>query len=648
MPATAASAIAAMRAGERRSTATHYKPTSGTSCAPCRSVRAVRFGRCAASVDSSDPPRPALTTVAIVRAAGDAIRHRGPDHGATAPLGRCTLGYRRLSVIDLATGDQPVTNESGDVVVVFNGEIYNYRALRAALERQGHELTGTGDTPALPHLYEQHGDAFVEHLDGMFALAVWDALAGSSLLARDRFGKKPLLWTQLADGTVAFASELKALRQIPRRRAARRPRAARRLPRARLRARRPHSSAGINRSRRAASLSVERRPGHGRALLAARCSPGRPRPTQRRGMDRGGPGRAFAQPYASGSSRTSHSGRSSLAASTRASSWRPWPRRAARPCERSRSGSPKHDTTSAATRAWSPSALARSHEELLVEPDAAALLPRLADAYDEPFGDTSTLPTFLVCGARAAVRHGRPRRRRRRRDLRWLRAVSRARARRSASTGCRPALPGSRRARFAACRGTHGATLGSVPPARFLDTTGLDPAERYGRLMQSFPRDLRQNLWTDDARHRIGELENCRGTARTAARERHLRAPAHRRRHVPAGRPPLQGRYRVDGALARAAGSAPRLRARGARARPPRRPHAATARPARSRCDGRSQPTCRPRSSTAARPASVCPSPRWFREELRDLAGDVLLGSSGARARPVPARGRRAPAAGAH
>ena len=148
-----------------------------------------RYGsrRCAASVDSCDRAEAGPDDVAIVRAAGDAIRHRGPDHGATAPLGRCTLGYRRLSVIDLATGDQPVANEDGAVVAVFNGEIYNYRELRAELEAQGHDLRGTGDTPTLPHLYEQHGDAFVEHLDGMFALAIWDA-------ARQRLdpGPRPL------------------------------------------------------------------------------------------------------------------------------------------------------------------------------------------------------------------------------------------------------------------------------------------------------------------------------------------------------------------------------------------------------------------------------------------------------------------------
>ncbi len=87
-------------------------------------------------------------------------------------------------MIDLATGDQPVTNENGDVVAVFNGEIYNYRELRASSRRQGHDLRGTGDTPTLPHLYEQHGDAFVEHLDGMFALAVWDNAAAAPASSR--------------------------------------------------------------------------------------------------------------------------------------------------------------------------------------------------------------------------------------------------------------------------------------------------------------------------------------------------------------------------------------------------------------------------------------------------------------------------------
>src|SRR6059058_6168964 len=96
---------------------------------------------------------------------------------------------------------------------VFNGELYNFGELRAELD--GHALRGTGDTPVLPHLYEESGPRFVERLDGMFALALWDGGRERLVLARDRLGKKPLLWTRLTDGTLAFASELKALLRLP-------------------------------------------------------------------------------------------------------------------------------------------------------------------------------------------------------------------------------------------------------------------------------------------------------------------------------------------------------------------------------------------------------------------------------------------------
>jgi asparagine synthase (glutamine-hydrolysing) len=144
-----------------------------------------------------------------------AIRHRGPDDGASTPLDQCVLGHRRLRVIDLETGQQPVTDESGEIVAVFNGEIYNFQALREELAAKGHRVRGTGDTPIIPHLYEEHGERFVERLYGMFALALWDGRRRRLVLARDRVGKKPLLWTRLADGTLAFASELKALMLLP-------------------------------------------------------------------------------------------------------------------------------------------------------------------------------------------------------------------------------------------------------------------------------------------------------------------------------------------------------------------------------------------------------------------------------------------------
>src|SRR5213592_4921819 len=149
----------------------------------------------------------------LVDAMRAALVHRGPDEGSTDAYGRCVLGHQRLRVIDLETGFQPVTNETGDVVCVFNGEAYNFAALRDEL--RGHEVRGTGDTPVLPHLYEESGPHFVERLQGMFALALWDTRRERLVLARDRLGKKPLLYTRLADGTLAFASELKALLRLP-------------------------------------------------------------------------------------------------------------------------------------------------------------------------------------------------------------------------------------------------------------------------------------------------------------------------------------------------------------------------------------------------------------------------------------------------
>src|SRR5947207_9047814 len=156
-------------------------------------------------------PPPALVDAMRAR-----IHHRGPDQGSTDAFGACVLGHQRLQVLDPELGYQPVANERGDVIAVFNGELYNFPELRRELGARGHEVRGTGDTPVIPHLYEEHGPAFVERLSGMFAIALWDARRERLVLARDRVGKKPLLWTHLPDGAVAFASELKALLRLPR------------------------------------------------------------------------------------------------------------------------------------------------------------------------------------------------------------------------------------------------------------------------------------------------------------------------------------------------------------------------------------------------------------------------------------------------
>ena len=146
----------------------------------------------------------------------DAIVHRGPDHGAVAAYGRCVLGYRRLSIIDLVTGDQPVESERGDVAAVFNGEIYNFRELRRELEAKGHEIRGTGDSPLIPHAYEEWGLDFAARLEGMFAIALWDRARRAARARRATgSGRSRCVYARLPDGSLAFASETKALLRLP-------------------------------------------------------------------------------------------------------------------------------------------------------------------------------------------------------------------------------------------------------------------------------------------------------------------------------------------------------------------------------------------------------------------------------------------------
>src|SRR5260221_3734820 len=148
---------------------------------------------------------------AVLQAMCDQIRHRGPDDEGLHVEARCALGMRRLSIIDLSTGHQPMSNEDGSVWVAFNGEIYNYQELRKELLSQGHRFETNSDTETLLHLYEQHGIDGLGRLRGMFAYAVWDAKRQRLLLVRDRFGKKPLYYAALPQG-IYFASELSSLR----------------------------------------------------------------------------------------------------------------------------------------------------------------------------------------------------------------------------------------------------------------------------------------------------------------------------------------------------------------------------------------------------------------------------------------------------
>ncbi len=143
-----------------------------------------------------------------------AMAHRGPDDEGFYFGARAALGMRRLSIIDLATGHQPVRNEDGTVWVVFNGEIYNFRELRRDLEARGHVFYTSTDTEVIAHLYEEYGEHCVEPMRGMFTFAVWDARRETLLLGRDRLGVKPLYYAESA-GRLLFASELKCIIELP-------------------------------------------------------------------------------------------------------------------------------------------------------------------------------------------------------------------------------------------------------------------------------------------------------------------------------------------------------------------------------------------------------------------------------------------------
>ncbi|MBP6820447.1 MAG: amidotransferase 1, exosortase A system-associated [Acidobacteria bacterium] len=150
----------------------------------------------------------------VLRRMTGALAHRGPDDEGFHVAGPIGLGHRRLSIIDVAGGRQPVFNEDATVAVILNGEIYNYRELAKLVESRGHRLRTQSDTETIVHLYEEFGEACVERLHGMFAFALWDSRQQKLLLARDRIGKKPLYFADVS-GALIFGSELKALLEHP-------------------------------------------------------------------------------------------------------------------------------------------------------------------------------------------------------------------------------------------------------------------------------------------------------------------------------------------------------------------------------------------------------------------------------------------------
>lgn len=151
----------------------------------------------------------------VLAAMAEAIAHRGPDHQGLFRDNRCALASRRLSIIDLAGGNQPVVHEPSGAVLVFNGEIYNYQPLRAELTSLGHTFRTRSDSEVLLASFIQWGENCLSRLEGMFAFAIWTPANNSLFLARDRMGKKPLFYAALPDGTLVFASEIKSIFRYP-------------------------------------------------------------------------------------------------------------------------------------------------------------------------------------------------------------------------------------------------------------------------------------------------------------------------------------------------------------------------------------------------------------------------------------------------
>jgi asparagine synthase (glutamine-hydrolysing) len=317
-----------------------------------------------------------------------ALLHRGPDSEGTFVAGGVGLAARRLAIIDLSGGDQPIANEDGTCTVVQNGEIYNYASLRRELERAGHRFRTHSDTETIVHAYEQWGLGFAERLRGMFAIAIWDATLGRLVLARDRFGIKPVYYRDVG-GELSFASELDA------------------LPRGEIDLEALDAFLAFNSIPSPLSIFREIRKlpaGHvltwneGRTSLERYARPG-PLPA-RHGSDE-------AELVEECRARLRDSVRAHLVADVPVGVLLSGGVDSGALTALAAQESPEPVRTFSigfAEQSFDELAGARAvsslygtrHRELVVRPDAALLLPALAAAFDEPFADSSALPTYLV------------------------------------------------------------------------------------------------------------------------------------------------------------------------------------------------------------------------------------------------------------
>ncbi len=344
------------------------------------------------SLDGATAPDPAA-----LAAMNETLVHRGPDSDGTVIEGACGLAMRRLSIIDLAGGDQPISNEDGRICVIQNGEIYNYRELMEGLRARGHTFASHSDTEVLVHLYEERGPDFVEELRGMFALAIWDSRHGRLLLARDRFGIKPLYY-RVENGQLSFASELKALLRQPGFSHEIDPAAleaylafnsipapltifseARKLPAGHTLVA-EGGAVELHRYARPMPVPAEEVRDEPEEALAEELR-GRLRDSVRAHLVSDVPvGVLLSGGIDSAALTALAAAESGYRVSTFSIGFE---EQSFDELELARLVAKRYDT---------------DHHELVLRPDAIDLLPKLVEAFDEPFGDSSALPTYLVSG----------------------------------------------------------------------------------------------------------------------------------------------------------------------------------------------------------------------------------------------------------
>src|SRR5215211_726702 len=446
-----------------------------------------------------------------------AIEHRGPDSGGTHLEPGVGLGCRRLAIIDVEGGDQPVFNEDGTVAVVMNGEIYNHVELRNRLLARGHRFRSRVDTEVLVHLYEDRGERLVDDLRGMFAFAIWDRRRRSLLLGRDRAGKKPLFWAQRGP-RLLFASELRALLQDPELARDVDPRAIDAYLTLQYV---PHPLSAFSSVRKLPPASVIRvedartkirrywRLDHSRKLeidqaeLEERIGAELREATRIRLMSEVPLG-AFLSGGIDSSAVVAAMAEQSSA-----------------PVKTFSIGFPDQAFDEVRYARLVAERFATDHHEFEVRPEALSIMPRLACHYGEPFGDPSAIPTFYL--AELTSRHVTVALNGDGGDESFAGYPRYTRGRRMGALDGVPASVKRGTARLvalAAAGGKNGSVRGRA--SRLAEVAAMEPWERYATSLISFDRRQRDALLSDDFKRSLGgwRAESILGNA-------WLSSPAH-------------------------------------------------------------------------------------------------------------------------